>query len=469
LSAADAGNDQTLCAVTTTTMAATAAAGGATGAWSLISGTGTITTPASETSGLTALGLGANTFRWTVSKAGCTSVTDDVIITREASCLQLNLKSPSFDTAAVNGEFLVSPWSSCGLCCSGLSCSTGPTPDTQDAFLPAFGLPGPTDGLNYVGFFSGDAATSYEAISQELVTPMVAGSTYQFNIDLAYKASNDIVGVEFVVMGGYSCCTWSEELASVTVGSASWTTKTITFTPTYSNTYIMLRAKDNNTNGQANYVFIDNMTNINTSGTAGSVCSPTDTNQCNPIVLPVELVSFDAAKKNETVLVSWITASEINNDYFTVERSDDGISFEKIGYVIGNGNSSQVINYQFIDQQPLKGTSYYRLRQTDYNGVNEVFDMVAIKFLSEGEIGDIYPNPSANSLFFDIGRSSDEVYTIVYTNVLGSIVYTEQLLLSEEKLTYQLKGFEELNSDIYFVKIIDSNQQVRKIQKILKR
>ena len=88
--------------------------------------------------------------------------------------------------------------------------------------------------------------------------------------------------------------------------------------------------------------------------------------------LPVQLISFDiiATKENENlkVLCNWATASEINNNYFSVERSKDGEHFENIGMVKGAGNTNTTILYNFTDETPLTGTSYYRLKQTDFDG-----------------------------------------------------------------------------------------------------
>jgi len=463
---ADAGSDQSVC-TTTGTMNGTAASGGATGAWSLISGTGTITTPASEITGLTALGLGANVFRWTVSKAGCTTVTDDVTITRFASCLQLNLAAPSFDTTS-NGEFIVSPWTSCGICCSGGICTVAPTPDTQIGMSP-----GPSNGTSFVGFQAGETlGGTAEAISQELITPMVAGMPYQLTIDVAYSSfgffTND--SPEFVIMGAFSCCEYSEELYSTAVTTTTWTTKNIIFTPTYNNTHIILLPRDAGSDGSFVYVLIDNMTNINTSGTPNPPCTPTSINQCAPVVvLPIELLSFDALAIKNEVLVTWVTASEINNDYYTIERSRDGENFEAIGHINGMGNSSQAKTYQFIDKQPLKGISYYRLRQTDFDGQSETFDMKAVNFMDERAISDIYPNPSNNNLFFNVGETTSSTYTVIYYDVLGGMIEKELIPLTEGTNTYSTKRFTNLNSGIYFLEILNENGKILKHDRVVKK
>lgn len=86
-------------------------------------------------------------------------------------------------------------------------------------------------------------------------------------------------------------------------------------------------------------------------------------------ILPITLLHFAAtATPEKLVRTDWRTATEINNDYFTVERSADGSTFQTVGHVAGAGNSTGVLDYAFLDDDPLMGVSYYRLRQTDFDG-----------------------------------------------------------------------------------------------------
>ncbi|HLG35896.1 MAG TPA: T9SS type A sorting domain-containing protein [Bacteroidia bacterium] len=100
---------------------------------------------------------------------------------------------------------------------------------------------------------------------------------------------------------------------------------------------------------------------------------------CTSLPLPVELISFTGENKNSINHLHWSTASEINNDYFIVERSADGIDFENIGTVDGHGNSNQPLNYFFDDVQPASGINYYRLKQIDYDGKFEYSKIIAVR------------------------------------------------------------------------------------------
>ena len=98
--------------------------------------------------------------------------------------------------------------------------------------------------------------------------------------------------------------------------------------------------------------------------------------------LPVDLIFFDARKYGDGVLVEWQTATEINNDYFTVLRSDDGIVFSDMVHINGAGNSNQIINYSWKDQSPANGINYYQLKQTDYDGTTDYSNIIAVSFFT---------------------------------------------------------------------------------------
>lgn len=111
------------------------------------------------------------------------------------------------------------------------------------------------------------------------------------------------------------------------------------------------------------------------------------------LTLPIELVSFDAALNNDRVDLSWITSAEINNDFFTLERSADGKQYQPIGQVSGAGNHSGNLRYSFSDYAPLTGQSYYRLKQTDFDGQ---FSYSKIRTVNrESHTLTLYPNPAS--------------------------------------------------------------------------
>ena len=96
--------------------------------------------------------------------------------------------------------------------------------------------------------------------------------------------------------------------------------------------------------------------------------------------LPIELLRFTAVAKDTYVQIDWLTATEINNDYFNVERSADGLNFNSMSKINGAGNSTEVLSYSSVDERPLDGISYYRLKQTDYDGETSYSNIEAVAF-----------------------------------------------------------------------------------------
>jgi hypothetical protein len=138
--------------------------------------------------------------------------------------------------------------------------------------------------------------------------------------------------------------------------------------------------------------------------------------------LPIDLLSFEAKRSGNKVDVKWTTAAEVNNDFFTLERSSDGVSYSAIAFIQGAGNSSSAINYVHSDMSPLNGTSYYRLRQTDFDGTSKVYPPQSVYF--GGGLGaTVFPNPT-NGLFKVLLPANDEPATLRLLSASGAQVWT---------------------------------------------
>lgn len=174
------------------------------------------------------------------------------------------------------------------------------------------------------------------------------------------------------------------------------------------------------------------------------------------VVLPIELLSFDATCEKGVVNLAWETASQINNDYFTIERTTDGVTYETIGTVDGAGNSNQTKSYSFVDTKPVAGTSYYSLKQTDFNGKYKRLQLIDVNCDRNIDFT-IRPNPSNGEFTIEgVALNSD----IILTNVLGQIVF--QTKMDEERKTIDLG--KQLNG-LYFVQIVSGN--VRASRKVV--
>jgi hypothetical protein len=117
--------------------------------------------------------------------------------------------------------------------------------------------------------------------------------------------------------------------------------------------------------------------------------------------LPIVLLSFTIEQTVEkSVLIKWVTLSEINNDFFTIERSANNMDWQIVGIIEGAGNSVVKMNYNFIDFPPQSTTVYYRLKQTDYDGKYSYSPTEALNF-SDNKLSIVYPNPTYGILYFD--------------------------------------------------------------------
>jgi hypothetical protein len=162
--------------------------------------------------------------------------------------------------------------------------------------------------------------------------------------------------------------------------------------------------------------------------------------------LPIGLLSFTAEQNESAVDIKWITASEINNDYFTVERSLDGINFSTLVHVPGSGNSNSKKSYIAKDNNPYDQISYYRLKQTDFDGKFEYFNIVTVDFSTSEFLVSLYPNPVANELTIEI-HGNKKLINFEIINSVGVVVYQGKL---NQKTTIQTSSFA---SGVYLIKM----------------
>lgn len=181
-------------------------------------------------------------------------------------------------------------------------------------------------------------------------------------------------------------------------------------------------------------------------------------------MLPIELISFTIACKDKQAEIKWSTASEINNDFFTIERSADAVNYAPVGTVPGVGNSSAVQNYSFMDTDPLSGTSFYRLKQTDFNGYTEMFPAASISSCSgEGGVSVVIGNGLNNgNIWVSISDAEGQDVLVGITDVLGRSVYVKELL--NVPGSYLLNADMQLAPGVYVVNAsTDSDSFSKKI------
>lgn len=204
-------------------------------------------------------------------------------------------------------------------------------------------------------------------------------------------------------------------------------------------------------------------------GNAGDNCDFTVSNwTATGIILPVELSNFDVLGMDRENVLSWQTLSEYDNDYFAILRSFDGENFEKIGEVKGAGNSTETINYTFIDKEIRSGIVYYKLGQYDINGqLNESKTVSLNRTSNRDGILAIWPNPANEVIFVEINNDKPNTSgTVQLLDSKGNVIQQKQV---EEKGLVQL-DFEisELTQGMYFVVYIDENGHID-TRKVIKK
>lgn len=165
-------------------------------------------------------------------------------------------------------------------------------------------------------------------------------------------------------------------------------------------------------------------------------CSPTAT-------LPVMLLNFSGYGDNAINYLNWTTQSEINNDYFSIERSGDGYLFNSIGTALGNGTSTFSHDYSFIDESPLSNLNYYRLKQFDFNGGYSYSNTIVVK----NQSNDFSIWYTDNSLHIMPPENNTDIATITIHNTVGQIIYTSSYI------DYSTINTQEFPKGIYLVQV----------------
>jgi len=175
-------------------------------------------------------------------------------------------------------------------------------------------------------------------------------------------------------------------------------------------------------------------------------------------VLPVEMHSFNVGTVNGNVILQWTTSSEINNDYFIVERFQEGYEFVELFQVDGAGHSNELLKYEVIDEDPQIGVNRYRIRQTDYNGATTYSEVKSVFLVINSKVN-IYPNPVYDGVL-NININGDNFggvkLSLNFYNILGEPVFSQTIYRNDGKFSETL-DISDLVSGIYFVSGLSSN------------
>lgn len=151
--------------------------------------------------------------------------------------------------------------------------------------------------------------------------------------------------------------------------------------------------------------------------------------------LPITLSSFEANCEKNIVDIKWFTSTEINNEYFTVERSKDGERFIPITKINGSGNSNSVKKYNYTDHNPVKGFNYYRIKQTDFDGKYS-YSAIEVTECSEGSFNSIvlFPNPTREYVSVFISCEFEQASgKLEITDIGGKVVFEQDVIINDSE------------------------------------
>lgn len=185
-----------------------------------------------------------------------------------------------------------------------------------------------------------------------------------------------------------------------------------------------------------------------------SGCTSGDTFCTNNSVLPVSLISFSAKAEEGRVSLNWATASELNFDHFSVERSLDAKSFAEIGKVTGHGTTDIRHDYSFEDISPLNQKLYYRLKTVDFDGYEEYFNIASVDFGGTKQVS-IYPNPVTNGQLTVSLNFIPNAGVVVITNLMGNTVYNTTWSDETNKQVFPIM----LEAGTYLIRLVSEEHQ----------
>ena len=358
----------------------------------------------------------------------------------------------------------------------------------DSTIYPSASIPTVTTPLSIVG------GIIYYGQSVKFTVGVSSAGTFQLDISIADQNGRSNVYVASNVTAGHDTITWD---GKDSLGSYPTSGSSITITYEYSVGVTHLPIWDPETNpggylvnrirpatgsayvrwddsnfsggtvnvsgGSGNgHQWASNFGNIRTMNTWWNGFDIIDSNVFSLTVttpLPIEIVSFTANlyENNSKVVLNWTTAIQTNNSYFSIEKTKDNVNFDLVGVIEGAGISDQLLQYSLIDDKPYSGISYYRLKQTDFNGHSQSFNLVQVNNV-ENSINSnsfsIYPNPgNGNDVNILIKNCSvGENFSVVIYDFTGHQIIDQNYKISNNGMSvYPILKDSELKPGIYLV------------------
>jgi len=169
--------------------------------------------------------------------------------------------------------------------------------------------------------------------------------------------------------------------------------------------------------------------------------------------LPVTIVNFAVKPDGNRAKIEWSTAAESNNNYFEIEKSIDGVLFNKLEKIQSKGNGTGLNRYFAFDNKPARGVNYYKLVQYDNDGTANKIGVKTFNFDINTSNVTVYPNPTVDNIFIDLGNYTGKKVNVSMLNLNGKIIYTETISVDNGKSVYQLKIKNKPATGQYVVKL----------------
>ena len=261
------------------------------------------------------------------------------------------------------------------------------------------------------------------------------GASYGGTVTVAIRdASNAVVFTQLYNIPGAAVGPTYTLNLNTTLAAGSYT---LTITPSASVNWMAFSGWPGATNagelslGSANSVLANLQYSYSNTTIVPSSC-PVRVKVDRNCSLPVTLLSFTGTNEGTKNILNWITGTEINNDYFEVQRSSDGINFVTIGIVKGHGNSTTINEYQFTDYTPASGVNYYRYVQHDYDNNIAYSPVIKLTVHSASSTFSVSPNPSTESFNVYFTDATGGEFSVL--DVLGQTLVTKTIESGIEKI-----------------------------------
>lgn len=184
--------------------------------------------------------------------------------------------------------------------------------------------------------------------------------------------------------------------------------------------------------------------------------------------LPVTLTDFSVSCDKVTTL-KWTTASEQNSDKFIIEKSRDGVAWTFVAEQSGAGNSNTTIHYSQTDNSPWSGVSYYRLRQIDYDGKEEIYGPITVSCDKNGSNISVYPNPNSGNFTVEINSSIEiENADLQLVDVTGKLVSSRIIQITKGVTQVSIGEKEYLSTGTYILKIVNKGEYFGPVKVVVK-